>query len=685
MRKTLPLFSLFLLYFNLNLSCQSVQNQSAGFRQPVEPGRFLRSWLIGGPLKATRDTSGVSNEAAQEKLFNEPDTSAGGIKWISFTSPADVIKFDSLFPSTDYAMAYAVTEITSESDRTALLGIGSDDAVRVTLNGKSVHRNFIARAVNEDDDVIPVDLKKGVNRLVIQVQNIEGGWGFMARFLDKAALTERLIKAAFTGNGDDIRMLQNAGADPLARGVTGVNAVQAAQIAGRKGAVRLLNPSGKNVEVPSGSVLTDSLYASIGREQRPGIALLVAKKGSIVYEKGFAYADIKRQKKITPPTKFRIGSITKQFTASAILQLQQEGKLNVKDRISKYFPGFPRGDEVTIHHLLTHTSGIHSYTNTDSFMRRVTGPISEEQLFAEIKKYPYDFNPGDKYMYNNSGYFLLGYLVEKLTGKTLDQVFRERFFVPLKMNNTGMYNSQHKPSNEALGYRKLGSAYDTAIDWDMSWAAGAGALYSTPEDLKKWNDALYHGKVLKEETFKAATTPVVLNDGTRPPGIDYGYGLGMMNYRGLKSIGHSGGLDGFISQLMWYPREEMTVVMLTNQSPPELMIDPNKIAEFFAWQNMDSAETYEPVDVSDVDLSVYEGKFEISKGLLMDVTTEGQKIFVQVTGQQKYEMFPSKKDEFFLKVVEAKIRFNRNEKDEVVSAYIEQGGFKATAPKIKSQ
>jgi hypothetical protein len=129
----------------------------------------------------------------------------------------------------------------------------------------------------------------------------------------------------------------------------------------------------------------------------------------------------------------------------------------------------------------------------------------------------------------------------------------------------------------------------------------------------------------------------------------------------------------------------MTVVMLTNQSPPELMLDPNRIAEFFAWQHMDTVETYEPIDVSNVDLTIYEGRFQISKELLMDVTAEGQKLFVQVTGQQKYEMFPSKKDEFFLKVVEAVVHFNRDDKGQVVSAHIEQGGFKATAPKIKEQ
>src|SRR5688572_17525833 len=141
---------------------------------------------------------------------------------------------------------------------------------------------------------------------------------------------------------------------------------------------------------------------------RPGIAVLVAKNGKIVYNKGFGYADIARKEKITSATRFRIGSITKQFTAASLLKLQEQGKLKISDPVSKFIPDLPRGSEVTLHHLLTHTSGIHSYTNTDSFLSKVTKKISEEELVSYIKTLPYDFNPGERYEYNNSGYFLAG-------------------------------------------------------------------------------------------------------------------------------------------------------------------------------------------------------------------------------------------------------------------------------------
>ena len=690
MRNSMPFLVLFFLYFNFNASSQSIANHSPVNSDEDLPvyspttADFMKTWLLGGPVALPKDSAGKADASAQEKFFNRTD-SAAQLDWKRFSSTSDMVVFDSLFPGVDYATVYASAVIASDRDMDAVLGIGSDDAVKVILNGKTVHKNFVARGLNADDDIVPVQLKKGNNRLTIAVQDIEGGWGFMARFLDKKELTEQLIKAASTGKAEDIRLLKKSGADPYLKGSTGINAVQAAKLAGRKGAERLLNPSERDIDVPSGGVLVDSMYASVGRQLRPGIAILVSKGGKVLYEKGFAYADIEKKKKITPLTKFRIGSITKQFTAATILQLQQEGKLSVQDKISKYFPDFPRGNEVTIHHLLTHTSGIHSYTNTDSFMRKVTKPVTGEALYAMIKTYPYDFNPGEKYQYNNSGYFLLGYLAEKLSGKALTEIFRERFFEPLKMNNTGIYHSDNKPQNEALGYGKSGDKYDTAIDWDMTWAAGAGALYSTVEDLDKWNNALHHGKVLSAANYKAAITPVVLNNGSKPPGTDYGYGLGMGNYRGVQSIGHSGGLNGFISQLVWYPKEELTVVMLTNQSPPELMLDPNRIAEMFLWSVMDTAETYDRIDVNSMDLTVYEGKYDVMKSLIMEITTEGKSIFAQLTGQQRFEIFPSKKDEFFFKVVEAKIRFNRNEKGEVVSAFLEQGGFTATAPKMKAE
>ena len=186
---------------------------------------------------------------------------------------------------------------------------------------------------------------------------------------------------------------------------------------------------------------------------------------------------------VTTKTIFRIGSITKQFTAAAILKLEERGKLDVNDKLSKYIPDFPRGDEVALHHLLTHTSGIPNYTEKPGFMLLVTNPIAIEDLIKSFKNDPYDFDPGTKWIYDNSGYVLLGYIVEKVSGETYEAFLRENFFQSLGMTNTGIYGSDLTKTHEALGYSYQDGKFNRAVKGDMSWLGGAGALCSTVEDL----------------------------------------------------------------------------------------------------------------------------------------------------------------------------------------------------------
>jgi len=199
--------------------------------------------------------------------------------------------------------------------------------------------------------------------------------------------------------------------------------------------------------------------------------------------------------------------------------------------------------------------------------------------------------------------------------------------------------------------------------------------------LHKWNEALFGGKVLSEESMKSALTPVTLNDGSKAP-ANYGYGVAINNMRGKTVVAHSGGLHGFVSQLARFTDGKLNVVMLTTQLPPEVMLDPNTIGELYLWQSMDTVDTYDVIDAASLNLKEYEGKYELAPGLMLTVTSEGNSLFAQVTNQGRYEIFPRKKDEFFWKVVEAKVRFNRNNEGKVVSGYFEQGPFKATALKV---
>ena len=507
----------------------------------------MRTWMLLGPVSVSTDSSDP-DEALQEKVFKESNLSAvkvdseiplsavqignKDLKWKPYSSMEDVVDLDSFYKGKDFVYAYALAEINAPKSENVFLGIGSDDGIKVWHNGTLVHDNWIPRGVVKDNDFIPLKLVKGSNQILLKIQDISGGWGFVARLLDRAGLTEQLNNAATNGNLDKLNLLIEGGADVNAANKNGISPVVAAKINGRDDVIQALTKNGaKDKPVPKPEALVDNYYNSLKGKEAPGIAVLVAKDGGILYRKGFGYADIKNKIPITPETKFRIGSVTKQFTAAAILKLQENNLLSVHDKLSKFIPDFPRGNEVTIHQLLTHTSGIHSYTNHDDFVAHVTQAISPDSLINLIKKDPYDFNPGEKSMYNNSGYFILGYLIGKISGMPYSEYLKKTFFDPLGMKNTGIYYTGIKLEHEAKGYSGSNGNYPRAINWDMSWAGGAGAIYSTVDDLLKWNNALYGGKVLKKESLDAMLTPAVLNNGEKASPL-YGYGLGLTKYRG---------------------------------------------------------------------------------------------------------------------------------------------------------
>ena len=214
---------------------------------------------------------------------------------------------------------------------------------------------------------------------------------------------------------------------------------------------------------PAVSEKADALLSGLIETNDPGLAVLVAQNGKILFEKCYGLADREHHVPVIPQTTFRIGSIGKQFTASAILKLQEKGKLSVNDKLSKYIPDFPRGDEVTLRHLLTHTSGIHSYTEKDGFMGRVTSAIKPDDLINSFKNDPYDFDPGKKWHYDNSGYFLLGRIVEKVSGQSYGDFLQKNFFEPLGMTNTGVYRAHLGLPHEALGYSLEGAEFTDAV------------------------------------------------------------------------------------------------------------------------------------------------------------------------------------------------------------------------------
>jgi hypothetical protein len=318
-------------------------------------------------------------------------------------------------------------------------------------------------------------------------------------------------------------------------------------------------------------------------------------------------------------------------------------------------------------------------------MSKVTSPITEEELIAFFKNDPYDFNPGEKWLYNNSAFFLLGHIIGKVSGKPYGEYLKETFFDPLQMTNTGVHTSKLNLQNEAKGYTKENGEYKPATNWDMSWAGGAGALYSTVEDLYKWDEALFNGKVLQEKSLKAALTPVLLSNGKKPDNASYGYGLAIGDYRGQDVVEHSGGLHGFLSQLARYPEENVTVVILTNIAPPEVSLSSNTIAEFLLWEKMEKQKSREVNTAVAEDVKQYAGRYDFQNGMVMIITAENNNLSAQVTGQANFPIFPSGEGEYFWKVVDAKIKFIKNASGEVEYGDFEQSGNKLKVPKLKDE
>lgn len=418
--------------------------------------------------------------------------------------------------------------------------------------------------------------------------------------------------------------------------------------------------------------------------ESPGVAVLVARDGVVAFQGGFGFADLAKKTPVTTETKFRIGSISKQFTAAAILKLAEEKKLSVGDPLAKFFPDFPNANAITLRHLLTHTSGIKSYTDKPDFLSRVTAPIEPDKLIASFQNDPPDFAPGAGFHYNNSAYFLLGEIVHVVSGKPLAEYLEATFFTPLGMKDTGVFMNAAPPEGAAVGYSFADGKSVPALDWDMSWAGGAGALYSTVGDLFRWNEALFGGRVLSAEFFQTATTPTTLPADV--DGMNYGFGLMMFELKRLRAIGHGGGLNGWSSDLVRLPDQNCTVVVLVNAFPAPPALSPSAISHALAEKFLaDEIKKLPPIaEDNSIDPKTFGelvGRYDY-KGAIMAVTTDGGRLFAQLTGQPKFEIFPKAPDQFFWKVTDASVIFQRNDKREVTAARHTQNGMTFNAPKL---
>lgn len=323
---------------------------------------------------------------------------------------------------------------------------------------------------------------------------------------------------------------------------------------------------------------TDAYIKAQMREHRiPGLALRVLRDGKPIKTAAYGLANIELNVKVTPKSVFEIGSDTKQFTAACILLLQQEGKLSVDDPITKYLKDAPADwGNIRIHHLLSHTSGLKSYTGLDGF--EFTRHLNQKQFIEAIAKLPRKFAPGDAFDYCNTGYNLLGLIIENVSGQNYWQFLRERIFGPLGMNSSTRRDPSIIVTNRVDGYEHPRRGGLVNRDYDLTDIFAAGAIVSTVEDLSLWDNALDTDKLLSSDSKRQMWTPAKLNNGNE---TDYGFGWRMGTVDGHKNIGHGGSTSGFSATNQRFPDDRLVVIILSNTDEEIATTLGKKVATFY--------------------------------------------------------------------------------------------------------
>ena len=400
-------------------------------------------------------------------------------------------------------------------------------------------------------------------------------------------------------------------------------------------------------------------------------SVLVAKGGQVLIEKGYGMADMEWDVPNTPATKFRLGSITKQFTATAILQLQEQHKLSVNDKACGYFEACAEAWKgITIQQLLTHTSGIPSYTDDKEFVKPkfMRVPLTPAEIVLLSKDKPLEFDSGTKFKYDNTGYIFLGAIIEKVSGEKYADYLKKHIFDPLGMMDSGYDNPKTILKNRASGYGPQGSGFANADYLDMSLPYAAGSLYSTVKDLYKWDRALYGDTVLTKASRDEMFTPV--KDG-------YGYGIMTAPMFEHKHLGHGGGINGFSSMISRFPDDDAVVIVLSNNAAGDASGVARNLAGtlFGAKVSLPGERVEVPVDPKILD--GYVGVYQVGP-LRIAVTREGDHLMIAPTGQGRFPAFASSEKEFFMKVVDAVLTFTAGPDGKATEMQLQQNG--ATIP-----
>lgn len=459
-------------------------------------------------------------------------------------------------------------------------------------------------------------------------------------------------------------------------------------------AIRAQSPPGKPDDSPgrdSVEVKVDQLFAQWDKPDSPGAALIVVKDGVPVYKRGYGIANLEYNIPITPPTVFHVASVSKQFTAFAITLLASQGKLSLDDDIRKHLPEVPDfGKKITIRHLIHHTSGLRDQWELLAMAGwRLDDVITKEHILKMVRhQKELNFDPGQEYLYSNTGYTLLAVIVERVTGQSFRQYTQENIFKPLGMTNTHFHDDHEMiVKNRAYSYdpdEKEGFRL-SALNYAN---VGATSLFTTVEDLAKWmrnfDNAKLGGAAVIEQMYQQG----VLNNGKK---ITYAFGLDIGMYKGLKRVAHSGGDAAYRSHVLWFPEQKFAVAVLSNMGT----FNPGRLAQQVADIYLaDKLAPEEPkpklgeqaaVKADPAAYDAYVGRYALPDGQMVEVMKESNHLFAQPTGGPKLEMMPVSDTKFLLKDYGIEITFGAVAKAKAGEFIINDGGGKETAKRIESQ
>lgn len=406
-------------------------------------------------------------------------------------------------------------------------------------------------------------------------------------------------------------------------------------------------------------------------------AVLLSRAGRVLHSAGYGLADREHGVANTPHTKFRLGSITKQFTSLAVLVLEEQGKLSVHDPLHEHLPYSPdHWREITIHHLLNHTSGLGNLADIPGCQETTARlPLSVRELVETFRETPLEFRAGSRYRYSNSGYFLLGDIIEHASGVPYETFLQEHIFGPLHMADSGYEHYKAILANRAAGYCKEAGEWVRATYLDMGFPFAAGALYSTVEDLYRWNQALLAGRLISADAHTRMTTITPLLS-------TYGYGLSMGREHNRRTVEHAGGINGFRANFVRFPDESACVIVLSNSQDSDFVGVTKVLGAILFGEKYEVPPVKKSITLIDTVLASYAGTYQITPGVTLQVEAQEGRLIV-TSGQARSRFLPESRTVFFREENGDTITFHLSGDSAVSHLTLHQSGVKTDIRRVE--